>query len=69
MIYMWFTGINYYTDLWENCDSTFMTVMTIWKPGFMHESIPGVTIPPPEHTWECDMIGYDSANAGVQGHN
>jgi hypothetical protein len=35
----------------------------------MHESIPGVTIPPREHTREFDLIGYDSANAQVQGHN
>jgi hypothetical protein len=35
----------------------------------MHESIPGVTIPPREHTRELDLIGYDSANARVPGHN
>ena len=36
----------------------------------MHESIPGVTIPPPrEHTRAFDLIGYDSVNARVPGHN
>ena len=37
----------------------------------MHESIPGVTIPPPfrEHTRAFDLIGYDSVNARVLGHN
>ena len=35
----------------------------------MHESIPGVTIPPPprEHTRAFDLIGYDSVNARVPG--
>ena len=36
----------------------------------MHESIPGVTIPPPrEHTRAFDFTGYDSINARVPGHN
>ena len=35
----------------------------------MHESIPGVTIPPREHTRAFDLIGYDSVNARVPGHN
>ena len=35
----------------------------------MHESIPGVTIPPREHTRAFDFIGYDSVNARVPGHN
>ena len=37
----------------------------------MNESIPGVTIPPPprEHTRAFDLIGYDSVNARVPGHN
>ena len=36
----------------------------------MHESIPGVTIPPPrEHTRTLDLIGYDGVNARVPGHN
>jgi hypothetical protein len=36
----------------------------------MHESIPGVTIPPPrEHTRAFDLIGYVSVNARVPGHN
>ena len=36
----------------------------------MHESIPGVTIPPPrEHTRAFDLIAYDSVNARVPGHN
>jgi hypothetical protein len=36
----------------------------------MHESIPGVTIPPPrEHTRAFDLIGYDSVNGRVPGHN
>ena len=37
----------------------------------MHESIPGVTIPPPprEHTRAFDLTGYDSVNARVPGHN
>jgi hypothetical protein len=25
--------------------------------------------PPPEHTWAFDLIGYDSVNARVRGHN
>jgi hypothetical protein len=25
--------------------------------------------PPREHLWDFDLIGYDSANARVQGHN
>ena len=35
----------------------------------MHESIPGVTIPPPEHTRAFDLIAYDIVNARVPGHN
>ena len=35
----------------------------------MHESIPGVTIPPREHTRAFDLIGHESANARVPGHN
>jgi hypothetical protein len=35
----------------------------------MHESIPGVTIPPREHTLAFDLTGYDSVNARVAGHN
>jgi hypothetical protein len=35
----------------------------------MHDSIPGVTIPPPEHTRAFDLIGYDSVNARVPGYN
>ena len=38
----------------------------------MQESIPGVTIPPPpprEQTRAFDLIGYDSVNARVPGHN
>ena len=35
----------------------------------MHESIPGVTIPPRKHTRTFDLIGYDSVNARVPGHN
>jgi hypothetical protein len=35
MIYMWFTGINYYKLAVEkDRDSTFTTITTIWKPGF-----------------------------------
>jgi hypothetical protein len=35
MIYMWFTGINYYKLAVEkDRDSFFMTITTIWKPGF-----------------------------------
>ena len=35
MIYMWFTGINYYKPAVEkDRDSIFTTIMTIWKPGF-----------------------------------
>jgi hypothetical protein len=37
MIYMWFTGINYFIQTVEkDCNSISMTVMTIWKPGFTH---------------------------------
>ena len=37
----------------------------------MHESIPGVTIPPPpgEHTQAFDLIAYAIVNARVPGHN
>ena len=37
----------------------------------MYESIPGVTRAPPpqEHTRTFDLIGYDSVNARVPGHN
>ena len=35
----------------------------------MHESIPGVTIPPPGTHRTFDLIGYDSVNARVSGHN
>ena len=34
-----------------------------------HESIPGVTPPPREHTRAFHLIGYDSVNARVQGHD
>jgi hypothetical protein len=35
MIYMWFTGINYYKLAVEkDRDSIFTTITTIWKPGF-----------------------------------
>jgi hypothetical protein len=34
MIYMWFTGINYYKLAVEkDRDSIFTTITTIWKPG------------------------------------
>jgi hypothetical protein len=35
MIYMWFTGINYYKLAVENLDrdSVFTTITKIWKPG------------------------------------
>jgi hypothetical protein len=34
MIYMWFTGINYYKLAVENDrDSIFTTITIIWKPG------------------------------------
>jgi hypothetical protein len=36
MIYMWFTGINYYKLAVEkDRDSIFTTITTIWKSGFM----------------------------------
>jgi hypothetical protein len=51
-------------------DEHFVILARIIKVKVMHESIPGVTIPPPrENTLEFDLIGYDSANAWVQGHN
>jgi hypothetical protein len=35
MIYMWFTGINYYKLAVEkDRDSIFTTITTIWKPDF-----------------------------------
>jgi hypothetical protein len=35
MIYMWFTGINYYKLAVEkDRDSNFTTITTIWKPDF-----------------------------------
>jgi hypothetical protein len=35
MIYMWFTGINYYKLAVEkDRDFIFTTITTIWKPGF-----------------------------------
>jgi hypothetical protein len=34
MIYMWFTGINYYKlTVEKDRDSIFTTITTIWKPG------------------------------------
>jgi hypothetical protein len=43
---------------------------TLLLSGIMHESIPGVTIPPPwEHTRAFDLIGHESVNARVPGHN
>jgi hypothetical protein len=38
MIYMWFTGINYYKLAVEtDRDSNFMTITTIWKSGLKVE--------------------------------
>ena len=39
MIYMWFTGINYYelAVVEKDRDSIFTTIMTSWKPGFGDE--------------------------------
>jgi hypothetical protein len=35
MVYMWFTGINYYKLAVEkDRDSIFTTITTIWKPSF-----------------------------------
>ena len=37
MIYMWFTGINYYKLAVEkDRDSIFTSIMTIWKPGYIY---------------------------------
>ena len=36
MIYMWFTGINYYKLAVEkDRDSVFKTITTTWKPGLL----------------------------------
>jgi hypothetical protein len=35
MIYMWFTGINYYKlTVEKDRDSIFTTIRTLWKSGF-----------------------------------
>jgi hypothetical protein len=39
MIYMWFTGINYYKlAIEKDRDSIFTTITTIWKPGITSNS-------------------------------
>ena len=45
MIYMWFTGINYYKlAVDKDRDSIFTTITTIWKPGLSIQDVPKICI-------------------------